>query len=116
MDVIDPIQRSEAHNNRILDDFEKNPADIVTINNVLNVIEEPSLRKQALRGAKALIKPGGEVRIKIYEGSGSGKGSPTSTGSWQENRRAKDYLSEVESVFGKGAVSVRGSYLIAREQ
>lgn len=114
LDVIDPIQRPESHNNRILDEFEKNPADIVTVNNVLNVIQEPGLRKQALRGAKALVKPGGEVRIKIYEGSGSGKGNPTSTGSWQENRKTKDYLSEVISVFGKNAVSTSGSYLIAK--
>jgi len=114
LDVIDPIQRPESHNNRILDEFEKNPADIVTVNNVLNVIEEPGLRRQALRGAKALVKPGGEVRIKIYEGSGSGKGNPTSTGSWQENRKTKDYLSEVISVFGKDAVRTSGSYLIAK--
>lgn len=109
--VFDPGNRSEDWNNRVLGMLDVEPADTVTISNVLNVIENASDRREVLRMADRYVRPGGHVYITVYEGDGKGVGRVTPKG-WQENRRTADYLPEVRDVFEH--VTRRGKLIVAR--
>lgn len=109
--VLDPYSRPADHNARVLAEVERGPADSATVANVLNVIEEAGIRRAVLDDAKRLTKPGARVYFDIYEGNGKGAGAKTSTGSWQNNRKAETYLDEVREVF-PDAVR-RGTMIVA---
>lgn len=97
--VLDPYNRSEDHNRSVAARFSQDPADTATVANVLNVIEDPAIRRSVIASSAQYVKPGGKVYFSVYEGNGSGTGSKTATGSWQENRRLPTYLSEIRAVF-----------------
>lgn len=97
--VYDPYNRSDEHNKQVLAELKENGgADIGLNSNVLNVIKEPEARLAVLRNLKRMVKPGGEVYITVYEGTGKGNEGPTKAG-YQLNRKTADYLEEVQSVF-----------------
>lgn len=97
--VYDPYNRSDEHNQQVLAELKENGgADIGLNSNVLNVIKEPEARLAVLRNLKRMVKPGGEVYITVYEGTGKGNEGPTKAG-YQLNRKTADYLEEVQSVF-----------------
>lgn len=96
--IYDPYNRSQEHNNSVIDKISRQKADTATISNVLNVIQEKEARLEVLRNTKAALKDGGTAYITIYEGNGSGIGKPSSKG-YQLNMKTKDYLSEVQEVF-----------------
>ena len=97
--------RGPAWNRRILDRIGDGRADSATVANVLNVIPDATVRREVLALAANVARRGGDVWVSIYEGDGSGEGRETSKG-WQENRRLRTYLGEVQSVF-PGAVIER---------
>jgi N12 class adenine-specific DNA methylase len=109
--VLDPYSRPADHNARVLAAVERAPADSATVANVLNVIEEAGIRRAVLDDAKRLTKPGARVFFDIYEGNGKGIGAKTSTGSWQNNRKAQSYLDEVQEVFPDA--ERRGTMIVA---
>ena len=96
--VYDPYNRSAEHNDQVLRDYEANPADTVTVANVLNVIKEKGARQDTIGKANQYLRPGGVAYFSIYEGDKSGKGRETSKG-FQHNKRAQDFLAEVREVF-----------------
>lgn len=97
--VYDPYNRSDEHNQQVLAELKENGgADIGLNSNVLNVIKEPEARLAVLRNLKRMVKPGGEVYITVYEGTGRGNEGPTKAG-YQLNRKTADYLEEVQAVF-----------------
>lgn len=97
--VYDPYNRSKEHNKMVLDDIRHNgKVDATICSNVLNVIKEPEVRLSVLRNIKKLTRPGGEVYITVYEGSGKGNEGPTKSG-YQLNRRTNEYLDEIKEVF-----------------
>lgn len=109
--VYDPYNRSSEHNNAVLDKIKENGgADSVTLSNVLNVIEEESIRKEVLSNIKNLLKPGSKLYITVYEGTGDGNARETKAG-YQLNRKTADYLDEVAAVFPN--VSRKGKLIIA---
>lgn len=71
----DPYNRTAEHNQKVLARCLNGGAQTVTINNVLNVIQESECRKEVLQLAKDCVENGGTVYIKIYEGNKSGQGS-----------------------------------------
>ena len=93
-------------------ELENKLADYGTINNVLNVIEDPDLRKNALLDLSTLTKPNAPIIIKIFPGDGTGKGGLKQSGTWQENRKTETYLEEVQQVF-PDAQKVAGDYIVA---
>ncbi len=109
--VIDPFQRSDEHNAEARAEVNKKQGDYGTLNSVLNVIESPELRLKALRDLAGLVKQGGGIRIKIYEGDGKGVGRQTKTKSWQNNRKLASYLPEVQSVFPDAIT--KGGFIVA---
>ena len=97
--VYDPYNRSDEHNKEVLRVIKENGgADAALNSNVLNVIKEPEARLSVLKNIKKLTKPGGDVYITVYEGTGKGNEGPTKAG-YQLNRKTADYLEEIQSVF-----------------
>ena len=97
--VYDPYNRSDEHNKEVLRVIKENGgADAALNSNVLNVIKEPEARLGVLKNIKKLTKPGGDVYITVYEGTGKGNEGPTKAG-YQLNRKTADYLEEIQQVF-----------------
>ena len=97
--VYDPYNRSDEHNKQVLAELKENGgADAGLNSNVLNVIKEPEARLAVLRNLKRMVKPGGDIYITVYEGTGKGDEGPTKAG-YQLNRKTADYMEEVQQVF-----------------
>lgn len=97
--VYDPYNRSDEHNKQVLAELKENGgADVGLNSNVLNVIKEPEARLAVLRNLKRMVKPGGEIYITVYEGSGKGNEGPTKAG-YQLNRKTEGYMDEVRQIF-----------------
>lgn len=112
--VIDPYNREFSYNKKNIEEV-RGKSDIATINNVLNVIKEPTQRKKVLLRAKRALKEGGQVFILIYEGDKSGEGKVTQGGqSWQNNLKTAAYLDEVKEVFGNATVK-KGMIVASKE-
>ena len=112
--VYDPFNRSPEHNQSAVNTIKDGGADTVTINNLLNVIEETENQEQILRQAENALREGGTVYIKIYEGKGDGQGLPTGKG-FQHNKKTKSYLNLVSRFFPNAKVS-RGLIIATKEQ
>lgn len=112
--VLDPYNRSEAHNNRIRELIATpKQADTATLSNVLNVIRYEGHRIHCLEVAAEALRWDGVCFITVYEGSKSGRGKKTTKG-FQLNRRTKAYVSEVEEVFRDVELAKNG-IIIARD-
>lgn len=98
--IFDPYNRSEDHNDAIMDRIETNQVDTVTLSNVLCVIPERFVQDLILHIAHKSLKPGGILYLTAYEGDKSGKGRNTGKDQWQENRKLADYAEQVNKVFG----------------
>lgn len=97
--VYDPYNRSDEHNKQVLAELEENGgADAGLNSNVLNVIKEREARLAVLKNLKRLVKPGGDIYITVYEGTGKGNEGPTKAG-YQLNRKTEGYMDEVQQVF-----------------
>lgn len=97
--VLDPFNRSKEHNQEVISLLrDHGGADSATCSNVLNVIKEPANRLGVLKNMKRLVKPGGNIYITVYEGSGTGAEGETKSG-YQLNRKTADYLAEIQEVF-----------------
>lgn len=103
--VIDKFNRSADYNAKNIKEVKKTGADIVTVNNVLNVIFEKDTREEVLKEAYSYLKKGGTLYILIYEGDGSGEGKETQKGhSWQNNKKTAEYVPEVKKIFPSASV------------
>lgn len=110
--VYDPYNRTPDHNKSVLDQVRKNGgADTVTCSNVLNVIKEPEARLSVIRNCKNYLKTGGTAYFTVYEGSGTGEGSPTKAG-YQLNKKTDQYVDEISQVFSN--VTRKGKLIIAK--
>lgn len=97
--VYDPYNRSDEHNKQVLAELKENGgADAGLNSNVLNVIKEPQARLAVLKNLKRLVKPGGDIYITVYEGTGKGDERPTKAG-YQLNRKTEGYMDEVRQIF-----------------
>lgn len=97
--VYDKFNRTKEYNDEVIQRVrENNGADGVISSNVLNVIKEPDVRISVLKNMKKLAKPGADIYITVYEGTGKGDEGPTKSG-YQLNRKTKDYMEEIQSVF-----------------
>lgn len=97
--VYDPYNRSTEHNRSVVKEIkDAGGADTATLSNVLNVIQEESVRLMCLRNIRRLLKQNGTLYVTVYEGSGTGEGKPTKSG-YQRNMKTADYLDEIQQVF-----------------
>lgn len=118
--VVDPGNRSQEHNRRVLSLVDDGRAASVTIANVLNVIPDAAVRRSILEMAHNIVRDGGTVYIDCYAGSGPGAGKgvgrETSKG-WQEYRSLASYLPEVRAVFPSASLKTIGKsrLIVARK-
>lgn len=97
--VYDPYNRSDEHNKQVLAELKENGgADAGLNSNVLNVIKEPEARLAVLKNLKRMVKPGGDIYITVYEGTGKGNEGPTKAG-YQLNKKTEGYMDEVRQIF-----------------
>ena len=101
-EVVDAFNRTKSHNDRILAEYAENPATVLTINNVLNVIKETDIIEDVIRESKEYLAVDGVCYIKIYEGNDvdgkTGNGKVTSSG-WQNNQPAEWYKQFAEKYY-----------------
>lgn len=102
--IFDPFNRSEDHNNSVLSTLLERKADTVTLSNVLCVIPERDIQDRLLQMAFDHLRPGGILYLTVYEGDRTGNGRMTGKDQWQEHRRIRDYLGQVNRVFGVSEV------------
>lgn len=109
--VYDPYNRSAEHNKEVLEILKKNGgADAAINSNVLNVIKEPSARRDVLQNISKITKKGAPIYITVYEGRGDNNEGPTKAG-YQLNRKTADYLDEIQDVFS--TVTRKGKLITA---
>ena len=110
--IYDPYNRTREHNTKVLNIIRENGgADTCTLSNVLNVVKEREIRIEILENIKELLKDDGTLYITVYEGTGLADEKETKAG-YQLNRKTRDYLEEIEEVFGN--VTQKGKLIIAR--
>ena len=75
--------------------------DCAILSNVLNVVAEQNVRLNILWHIKMMLDPEAKLYIKVYEGNGSGVMKVNEKkNSCQLNLKTREYLPEVEAVFG----------------
>lgn len=98
----DPYNRDEKENEEAMANTDY---DYAMLSNVLNVIAEKRVRLQVLYDIKCHLCQEGELYIKIYEGNGSGVMKVNERrNSCQLNLKTREYLPEVQAVFGVNQV------------
>jgi len=119
--VYDPYARTSEHNRKVLNQIRANGgADGIALNNVLNVIPDPTDRRKVLQFAYSQLKPNGYMVITVYEGNGSGEGSmrhfSDGTVTWQENRKLATYEPEIKSALPGVNLVRTGNALVIRKR
>lgn len=110
--VFDPFNRDAKHNEVVANRVREEKADTATCHNVLNVIDTEASRANVILQAAKAIKPDGTAYFTVYEGDKSGVGKQTKSDSWQNNRKTKDYVGEIEKYFDD--VKVKNGVIIAK--
>lgn len=98
--ILDPYNRSDEHNERVVERIDSSPVDTVTLSNVLCVIQERIVQDLILKMAYEHLRPGGLLYLTVYEGDRTGIGRKTGKDQWQEHRKLADYADQVSQVFG----------------
>ena len=110
MFVYDPFNRTKSYNDEVLKRFQNDPATVVTVNNVLNVINSEKSQREVISESKRYLAPDGVAIFTIYEGDRSGIGEITkevkdddgteiSTSSWQNNLEAAEYVPMISDYY-----------------
>ena len=115
--IFDPFNRSRSENETAAGKISNGQSDTATVNNVLNVISDKANRDRVISQAADAIKEGGTAYFLIYEGDKTGTGRVTKSvngapGSWQENRGAGSYVTEIGNHFSE--VSRSGNLITAK--
>lgn len=97
--VFDPHNRSQDHNEKVMNVINKRIADTVTCANVLNVIKEKEVRATIIDLAQFALRKNGKAYFWIYEGDDSGIPCESMDDCWQNNCNANFYVKEIERCF-----------------
>ena len=114
LEVYDPFNRSVEHNRRVAKVVSNGQADVVTSNNVLNVIPETENQLRVVKQAHNALKDDKVAYFSVYEGNKSGISKETSKG-FQHNKKTSDYVDMIKGVFGEENVSVKNSIIRAKK-
>ena len=110
--VHDIYNRTQEHNDAVVEKVKNGNADFVTVNNVLNVIAEPEARALVMQQAANAVAPGGKIFVQIYEGDSKNRGEPGPTiKGFQNNMATKDYVPEIESVLEGYKIERKGNVI-----
>lgn len=109
--VYDPFNRSESHNQNILNILNNKKADTATCLNVLNVIQDKEERINVVKDVIRYVKPGGVALFQCYKGDGSREVKRTSKG-WQLNQPISFYKNEIEENIPGLNITPSSGYLL----
>jgi anion-transporting ArsA/GET3 family ATPase len=110
--IYDPFCRDSRENQATADYLiETGLVDTVTCCNVLNVIPSEQERAGVILMAALALKEGGKAFFQVYEKDKHGTGTVSLRRTYQTNRRAREYLEEVERFFDD--VVVKKNTLVA---
>jgi 2-polyprenyl-3-methyl-5-hydroxy-6-metoxy-1,4-benzoquinol methylase len=84
--------------------------DIITCNNVLNVISENTIVTEILMQIKSLLNENGIAYFTVYEGNKSGIGAISKKDCYQRNETTKFYITILQSIFSN--VIIKNNVLI----
>lgn len=101
----DPYWKNEEENNNAL----YCQPEVITCNNVFNVIEENNVLEMILDRLKGYQC---KVIIKVYEGNKTGIGKVSKKDCFQRNMRAKDYLPIIGNYFEN--IVIKGDIIICQ--
>jgi hypothetical protein len=116
--IYDPFNRTREWNKNAIAKIANGKSDTATVNNVLNVIQEPASRQRVIAQAADAVRQDGKAYFLIYEGDQSGNSRVTKQKdgvalSWQEHRKADSYIPEVQQHFRN--VQRSGNLLVATD-
>lgn len=97
--VFDPFNRNAKWNAEIVKSISENGVDLAILSNVLNVIKEENVREFVLSVLANTLSENKPLFITVYEGDRTGCGRQTSKSAWQENRKLRGYIAEVQEHF-----------------
>ena len=112
--VYDPFNRTQEHNNRVVEAVADGGADVAVSNNTFNVIAEDSNIIKAIAQAHNALRQNGKAYFSVYEGDKTGIGKETSKG-FQRNLPTSAYIDMVKEVFGQD-VKRQGNIIVATKQ
>ena len=93
----DPYNQALEDNIEALE-FADEGVDVITCNNVLNVIKEDKFLEDVLQHINNLADDDTNIFFTIYEGDKGGVGTETTKG-YQRNQRTRNYLPMIEKCF-----------------
>lgn len=117
--VIDPFNRFKKHNmqmyDRLFADGRFVGADTVSLNNVLNVIDDDDEMERVIARAAKLVKPDGAVEITVYEGPKEYRGQSrmTKEGQFQRFWATEQYVPFIRKCFDD--VQRHGKLIVAQK-
>lgn len=111
--VFDPFNRDSEWNKKVALAIKNGGADTVTVNNVLNVIDDDIAMENVIMQASQALKPNGVAYFKIYEGNKSGIGSQSKDDCYQRHMIAKAYESYIAKYFNN--IKYKGDIIIATD-
>lgn len=97
--IFDPFNRTMEWNAAVVKSISEKGVDLAILSNVLNVIKEVDVRGFVLSVLANTLDENKPLFITVYEGDRTGYGRQTSRSAWQENRKLKEYLAEVQKHF-----------------
>ena len=97
--IFDPFNRTVEWNAAVVKSISEKGVDLAILSNVLNVIKEVDVRGFVLSVLANTLDENKPLFITVYEGDRTGYGRQTSRSAWQENRKLKEYLAEVQKHF-----------------
>ncbi len=109
--VYDPFNRTREENKAAVELIKNGQADTVTLANVLNVIEEPSVQRQKLAEAFNALKVGGQAFITVHYDKNKKAGSTTM--GYQHQKPLTWYLPMVKELFPTATIqNIKGESVI----
>ena len=116
----DPFNMQMEENLETIKHIHGGQCHTATVTNTLNVIQCPIARATIILLAHDALRAGGTLFVQIHEGDKSGLGRISQKAkdgrplAWQENRRTRDYLREIDPLFNM--IAVKENIIIATKR
>lgn len=114
--LYDPYHGFDETNN-FFESCSQNTKNIITCNNVLNVLQDDILKSVITHIAMLADYYLTDVIFKIYEGNKTGNGKITKNDCYQRNEKTENYVTLIDTIVNNGChydVKRKGQYIICK--
>lgn len=114
--LYDPYQGFDE-TNKFFESCSQNTKNIITCNNVLNVLQDDILKSVITHIAMLADYYLTDVIFKIYEGNKTGNGKITKNDCYQRNEKTESYVTLIDTIVNNGChydVKRKGQYVICK--